>query len=66
MEVCGSHKVAVLVARDGDVSAVQQQLSPFVHPTLDKVKHPLFGRRGDKWAKVSIWGITCDNMDRIK
>lgn len=48
----GTHKVAVLVTLDDDVSAIQQQLGALVHATLDQTADPLLGLGRDQRPDV--------------
>lgn len=48
----GTHKVAVLVTLDLDVTAVQEHLSSLVHTALDQTADSLLGLRRDQRPNV--------------
>lgn len=48
----GTHKVAVLVTLDLDVSAIQEQFGSLIHTTLDQTADSLLGLRTDQRPHV--------------
>lgn len=48
----GTHKVAILVTLDIDVSAIQKQLSSLIHTTLDQTADSLLGLGRDQRPNI--------------
>lgn len=59
----GSHKIAVLISFDVDVSAVQQQLGALVDAALDQGLHAGLGLGRDERAHVRA-GLIAFNIIR--